>query len=92
MTVSSYSYKKDFHFVIIGTLKGESKEVALEILKTMIKNTEEIKEINDLNIFGKTLKVFFDFNNNDLKYMDDNNRDSYFRTAIGVTPDTSMQI
>jgi hypothetical protein len=27
----------------------------LEILKTMIKNTEEIKEISDLNIFGKTL-------------------------------------
>ena len=55
MTVSSYSYKKDFHFVIIGTLKGESKEVALEILKTIVKNTEEIKEISDLNIFGKTL-------------------------------------
>jgi hypothetical protein len=55
MTVSSYSYKKDFHFVIIGTLKGESKEVALEILNTMIKNTEEIKEISDLNFFGKTL-------------------------------------
>ena len=55
MTLSSYSYKKDFHFVIIGTLKGESKEVALEILKTMIKNTEEIKEISDLNIFGPKL-------------------------------------
>jgi hypothetical protein len=39
MTVSSYSYKKGFHFVIIGTLKGESNEVALEILKTMVKNT-----------------------------------------------------
>ena len=73
MTLSSYSYKKDFHFVIIGTLKGESKEVAVEILKTMIKNTEEIKEISDLNIFGKTLLiVFFDFNNNDLKYRNDN--------------------
>ena len=56
MTVSySSSYKKDFHFVIVGTVKGDSKEVALEILKTMIKNTEEIKEISDLNIFGKTL-------------------------------------
>ena len=55
MTVSSYSYKKDFHFVIVGTVKGESKEVSLDILKTMIKNTEEIKEISDLNIFGKTL-------------------------------------
>ena len=54
MTVS-YSYKKDFHFVIVGTIKGESKEISLEILKTMIKNTEEIKEISDLNIFGKTL-------------------------------------
>ena len=45
----------DFHFVIIGTVKCESKEFALEMLKTMIKNTEEIKEISDLNIFGKTL-------------------------------------
>jgi hypothetical protein len=40
--------------LIVGTLKGESEE-ALEILKTMIKNTEEIKEISDPNIFGKTL-------------------------------------
>jgi hypothetical protein len=55
MTVSTYSYKKDFHFVIVGTIKSESKEISLEILKTMIKNTEEIKEISDLNIFGKTL-------------------------------------
>ena len=55
MTLSSSSYKKDFHFVIVGTVKGESKEISLEILKTMIKNTEEIKEISDLNIFGKTL-------------------------------------
>jgi hypothetical protein len=45
----------DFHFVLIGTVKGESEEVALEILKSMIKNTVEIKEISDLNIFGKTL-------------------------------------
>ena len=44
MTVSSDSYQKDFHFVIIGTLKGESKEDALEILKTMIKNTEKIRD------------------------------------------------
>ena len=35
--------------------KSESKEISLEILKTMIKNTEEIKEVSDLNIFGKTL-------------------------------------
>ena len=55
MTVSSYSYKKDFHFVVVGTIKGESKEVALEILKTMMKNREEIKEISELHIFGKTL-------------------------------------
>ena len=55
MTVPSGSYQKDFHFVIVGTVKGESKEDALEILKTMIKNTEKIKDISDLNIFGKTL-------------------------------------
>jgi hypothetical protein len=55
MTVSSYYDKKDFHFVIVGTVKGESKEVALEILKTMMKNREEIKEISELHIFGKTL-------------------------------------
>jgi hypothetical protein len=59
MTLSSSStYKKDFHFVIVGTVKGEYKEVALEILKTMIKNTEEINEIRDLNIFGKLSKCF----------------------------------
>jgi hypothetical protein len=45
----------DFHFVITGTVKGESKEISLEILKTMIKNTEEVKELSELNIFGKTL-------------------------------------
>ena len=44
MTVSSYSYKIDFHFVVVGTIKGESKEVALEILKTMSKNTEGIRD------------------------------------------------
>jgi hypothetical protein len=55
MTISSSTpYKKDFHFVIVGTVKGESKEVALEILKTIIKkNREEIKEISELHIFGK---------------------------------------
>ena len=57
MTASS-SYKKDFHFVIVETIKGESKEITLEILKLMIKN-KEIKEISDLNIFGKTLYVFY---------------------------------
>ena len=45
----------DFHFVIIGTVKGESKEVALEILKTIMNKNEEIKDISELNIFGKTL-------------------------------------
>jgi hypothetical protein len=45
----------DFHFVIVGTVKGESKEISLEILKTMINKTEDIKEISELNIFGKTL-------------------------------------
>jgi len=35
----------------------------------MIKNTEEIKDISELQIFGKNLsKDFFDFNYNDLKY------------------------
>ena len=55
MTSSSYDYKKDFHFVIVGTVKCESKEFALEILNTMMKNREEIKEISELHIFGKTL-------------------------------------
>jgi hypothetical protein len=45
----------DFHFVIIGTVKGESREVALEILKTIMNKTEEIKDISELEIFGKTL-------------------------------------
>ncbi len=43
-----------FHFVIIGTVKGESKEVALENLKTIIKKNEEIKDISELHILGKT--------------------------------------
>jgi hypothetical protein len=55
MTASSYDYKKDFHFVIVGTVKGESKEVALEILKTIMNKNEEIKEISELHVFGKTL-------------------------------------
>ena len=45
----------DFHFVIIGTVKSESKEVALEILRQIMKKSEEIKEISELHIFGKTL-------------------------------------
>ena len=44
----------DFHFVIVGTVKGKSKEGALEILKTIIKKNEEIKDISELHILGKT--------------------------------------
>jgi hypothetical protein len=49
---SSTPYKKDFHFVMVGTIKGESKEIVLENLKTIIKKNEEIKEISELHIFG----------------------------------------
>ena len=45
----------DFHFVIIGTVKGESKEVVLENLKTIMNKSEVIKDISELKIFGKTL-------------------------------------
>jgi hypothetical protein len=45
----------NFHFVIIGTVKGESKEVVLEILKTVMNKNEDIKDISELKIFGKTL-------------------------------------
>jgi hypothetical protein len=45
----------DFHFIIIGTVKGESKEASLEILKTIINKNEKIKDISELKIFGKTL-------------------------------------
>jgi hypothetical protein len=45
----------DFHFVIIGTVKGESREDALEVLKTTMNKSEEIKDISELQIFGKTL-------------------------------------
>jgi hypothetical protein len=48
----------DFHFVIIGTVKGESKEVALEILKTIMNKNEEIKDISELNILEKLFKCF----------------------------------
>ena len=47
----------DFHFVITGTVKGESKEVALEILKTIMKKNEGIKDISELHIFGKALQI-----------------------------------
>jgi hypothetical protein len=45
----------EFHFVVIGTVKGESKEAVLEILKTIMNKNEEIKGISELTIFGKTL-------------------------------------
>jgi len=45
----------EFHFVVLGTVKSESKEAALELLKTFINKSEEIKDISELKIFGKTL-------------------------------------
>jgi hypothetical protein len=45
----------DFYFVITERVKGEFKEVALEILKTIMKKSEGIKDIIELHIFGKTL-------------------------------------
>jgi hypothetical protein len=53
MTVSSYSYKKDFHFVIIGTLKGESKFSLLEkgpsvmALNSLQERVEKIESNNE---------------------------------------------
>ena len=46
------SNKKDYHFVIVGTLEDESKEVAFEFLKTLMKK-EGIKEVSELHIFGE---------------------------------------
>ena len=46
------SNKKYYHFVIVGTLEDESKEVAFEFLKALIKK-EEIKEVSELHIFGE---------------------------------------
>ena len=40
---------------MVGTVKGESKDDALEILKTIMKKSEEIQEISKLHIFGQTL-------------------------------------
>jgi hypothetical protein len=45
----------DYHFVIIGTVKCETREFALEMLKKIIDKNEEIKDISELKIFGKTL-------------------------------------
>ena len=72
MTASSYDYKKDFHFVIVGTVKGESKEVALEILKTMTKNKEEIRDKRTSRFWENSLEFFFTFNNDDSKYPNGN--------------------
>ncbi len=55
LIVLSVKTMTDFHFVIIGTIKGESKDIALENLKTSINKNEEIKDISELKIFGKTL-------------------------------------
>ena len=58
MLIIILSVKKtmtDFHFVIVGTVKGESKELALEVLKTTLNKNGEIKDISELHIFGKTL-------------------------------------
>ena len=41
----------DFHFVIVGTVKCESREVALEMLNKIINKNEEIKEISGLEFF-----------------------------------------
>ena len=46
------SNKKDYHFVIVGTLEDESKEVAFEFLKALMKK-EGIKEVSELHIFGE---------------------------------------
>ena len=46
------SNKKTYHFVIVGTLEDESKEVAFEFLKALMKK-EEIKELSELHIFGE---------------------------------------
>ena len=45
----------EFHFVVLGTVKSESKEAALEILKIIMNKSEDIKDISELKIFGKTL-------------------------------------
>jgi hypothetical protein len=55
LIVLSVKTMTDFHFVIIGTAKVESKDIALENLKTAINKNEEIKDISELKIFGKTL-------------------------------------
>ena len=46
------SNKKDYHFVIVGTLEDESKEVAFEFLKALMKK-EGIKEVSELHIFSE---------------------------------------
>lgn len=55
MTCTNNNNKKNFHFVIVGTVKGESEDAALEILKSIMKKSEEIEEISEFHIFGKPL-------------------------------------
>jgi len=40
---------RDFHFVLLGTVKGESKEAALEILRKIMNKGYAIKDISKLN-------------------------------------------
>ena len=42
---------RDFHFVLLGTVKGESKEAALEILRIIMNKSYEIKDISELNFW-----------------------------------------
>ena len=44
--------KKNYHFVIVGTLESESTESAFEFLKTLIIKAK-IKDVIELNIFGE---------------------------------------
>ena len=39
------SNKKDYHFVIVGTLEDESKEVAFEFLKALMKKRRERDQV-----------------------------------------------
>jgi len=47
------SNKKDYHFVIVGTLEDESKEVAFELFLKALMKKEGIKEVSELHVFGE---------------------------------------
>ena len=47
--ILAFKKRWDSHFVLIGTLKGESKEAALEILKIIMNKSDEMKDISGLN-------------------------------------------